>query len=339
MKVQQVAEELGVRYVLEGNVQRTGEKLRVTAQLIDALKGHHLWSERYDRKMDDLLDVQDEIAMNVLTMAQVELTDGEQALVRKRETNNLKALEKHNEGLMYVKRMNRDDMFKGRQLCEEAIRLDTNYPGGYRMVGWCHLLEVYHGWSQDPGKSLQLASEYAQKALALDENNSETLALWGFIHLVKGENEKAIGICRRAVDINPNMADATAQLGVALLNTGSYEEAIAMVEKAIRLNPFPPTWYFHGLSWAYYFTGRYEEAIVASKKALHIQPSNVMAYVQLAATNVALGQEEEARAAAAELLKLDSKFSVERFAKGFPLKDRKALERYANALRKAGLPD
>jgi adenylate cyclase len=339
VKVQQVAEELGVQYVLEGSVQRTGDKLRVTAQLIDALKGHHLWSERYDLKMDDLLDVQDEIAMNILAEMQVRLADGEQALVRTRETSNLKALEKHNEGLMYFKRGNRDDNFKARQLCEEAIRLDPNYPGAYRMVGWCHLNDVWFDWSQDPGKSLQLATEYAQKALALDENNSETLGLWGSIHMSKGEIEKAIEICRRAVEINPNMADTTGVLGIVLRNAGRYEEAISMFEKAIRLNPFPRAGWFWALGRTYWLAGRYEEAMVACKKALHIQPAYVRAYETLAAIYVELGQEEEARAAAAEVLRLDPKFSVERLAKGFALKDREAKERYLEALRKAGLPD
>jgi adenylate cyclase len=339
VKVQQVAEELGIQYVLEGSVQRSGETLRVTAQLVDALKGHHLWSERYDLKMDDLLDVQDKIAMNVLAETQVQLTEGEQALARKRETSNLKALEKHNEAYMHFKRSNRDDNFKARQLCEEAIRLDPNYPGAYRMLGFCHLVDVWFGWSQDSGKSFQLAAEYAQKALALDENNSETLLLRGYIHLFKGEVEKAIEICRRSVEINPNMADATGLLGIALREAGRYEEAIPMFEKAIRLNPFPPVFYFMGLGRTYFFARRYEEAMVECKKALHMAQSNVLGRVDLVAIYVELGQEEEARAAAAEVLRLDPKFSVERHLKSWPLKDREALERYADALRKAGLPE
>jgi len=339
VKIQQVAEELGVQYVLEGNVLRSGEKLRVAVQLVDALKGNYLWSERYDVKMDDLLDVQDEIAMNVLAETQVKLTEGEQALARKRETHNLKALEKQWEAWVYFKAQNRDDNFKALQLYKEAIKLDPKSPRGYREAGWCHLLAVWFGWSQDPRKSMQMANDLAQKALALDENNSETLTLWANIHMFKAEFDKAIKICRRAAEINPNMADVNAVLGMTLRIGGLYEEAIAMFEKATRLNPFPPSFYYQALAKAYYFAGRYEEAVVACKKSLQKEQRNVAVRVDLTAAYVRLGQEEEARATAAEILSLDPKFSVERLAKHFPHKDREGKERYMEALRKAGLPD
>ena len=135
------------------------------------------------------------------------------------------------------------------------------------------------------------------------------------------------------------MADATAQLGLALRYASRCEEAVSMLEKASRLNPFPPTWYFNGLSGAYYCTGRYEEAIVACKKALHIQPRNFNAYEQLSAIYVALGQEEKARAAAAEVIRLNPKFSVEQRFKSSLWKNREVKQRYYDALRKAGLPE
>jgi TolB-like protein/Tfp pilus assembly protein PilF len=335
VKVQQVAEELGVQYVLEGSVQKSGEKLRVTAQLIDALKGHHLWSERYDLKMDDLLDVQDEIAMNVLVETLVKLTEGEDARLLRRETNNLKAYEKFMEAGMYARRNNPDDNFKARQLGEEAIRLDPNFSGAYRLVGWCHLWNVWQGWSQDPGKSGQLATEYAQKALALDENNSENLSLWAFL---QKDTEKTVEILRQAVEINPNLADVTCKLGGALFNSGRSEEAIHYVEKAIRLNPFPPAIYFRTLGLIYCFDGRYEEALVACKKALDMQSDDVTTLRNLTVIYIGLGQEEKARAAAAEVLRLDPNFSVEHVAKLWPSLPG-GTKRFVDALRKAGLPD
>jgi TolB-like protein/Flp pilus assembly protein TadD len=338
VKVQQVAEELGVRYVLEGSVQRSGEKLRVTAQLIDALKGHHLWSERYDLKMDDLLVVQDEIAMNVLVETQVKLTEGEQARLLRKETNNLKAYEKYLEAEMYRRRTNREDNFKARQLFEEAIRLDPDFSGAYRGVAGRLLGDVSRGWSEDPDKSLQLAIEYAQKALALDENNCYNLILWSSIHTQKGEHEKAIDLCRRAVEINPNDSNTIAFMAGALFNAGRYEEAIPLWEKAGRLNPLPSVMYFRNLGLFYWFTGRYEEAIAASKKALHINPDDIITFRNLAAIYAVLGKVEEARAAATGVLRLNPDFSIERHFKNMPWKDREGMERYKDALRKAGLP-
>ncbi len=339
VKVQQVAEELGVQYVLEGSVQRSGEKLRVAVQLIDALKGHHLWSERYDLKMDDLLDVQDKIALNVLVETQVKLTSGEQVRLLKKETNNLKAYEKYLEATMYYNRANREDMFKARQLMEEAIRLDPDFSGAYRMVAATHLWDSVRGWSQDPGKSFQLATECAQKAFALDEDNSGNLLLMSGIHTRKGDHEKAIEICRRAVEISPNHAGYIEALAGRLFEAGRYEEAIPLQEKAGRLNPFPPARYFRNSGLFYWFAGRYEEAIAASKKALHISPDDITTFRNLAAIYATLGKEEETRAAAAEVLRLDPSFSIEREFKNMPWKDREGMERYMDALRKAGLPD
>jgi len=335
VKVQQVAEELGVQYVLEGSVQRSGEKLRVTAQLIDAIKGHHLWSERYDLKMDDLLGVQDQIAMNVVAETQVKLTEGEQALLLRRETNSLRAYEKVMEAGMYLRRNTREDYFKARQLGDEAIRLDPNFSGAYRLVGWCHLYDVWKGWAQDPKRSFRLAGEYAQKALTLDENNSENLALWAFL---QKDTEKTVEILRRAVEINPNLANVTIMFGGALFNSGRSEEAIHYVKKAIRLNPFPPARYFEILGLIYCFDGRYEEALVASKKALDMKPDDVTTLRNLTVIYIGLGQEDKARAAATEVLKLDPNFSVGHVAKLWPNLPG-GSKRFVDALRKAGLPD
>ena len=335
VKVQQVAEEFGVRYVLEGSVQRSGEKLRVTVQLVDALKGHHLWSERYDLKMDDLLDVQDKIAMNVLVETQVKLTEGEQARLLRKETNNLKAYEKYLEAEMYRLRTNREDMFKARQLYEEAIRLDPNFSGAYRGVASTHFWDHTRGWSQDSGKSLQSGTEYAEKALALDENNSGNLIIWSMIH---SDHEKVIELRRRAVEINPNDTYAIGHLAGALFNAGRYEEAIQLWEKMGRLSPRPLVVYFRNLGLFYWFTGRYEEALNESKKALHIDPDDITTFRNLAAIYATLGNEYEARAAAAEVLRLNPNFSVERHFKNMPWKDREGMERFMDALRKAGLP-
>jgi adenylate cyclase len=339
VKVQQVAEELGVQYVLEGSVQRSGEKLRVTTQLIDALKGHHLWSEQYDIKMDDLLAVQDKIAMNILVETQVKLTDGEQVHLLKRETNSLKAYEKYLEASKYYNRTNREDMYKARQLYEEAIRLDPDFSGAYRGIAATHFWDAARRWSQDPGKSWQLATEYARKALDLDENNSFNLLFWSRIVQGNGDHEQAIEICRRALKMNPNHAAAYEALAGTLFNAGRYEEAIPLQEKAGRLNPFPPASYYRNSGLYYWFAGRHEHAIAASKKALHLNPDDITTFRNLVAIYTTIGQEEKARVAAAEVLRLDPSFTIEREFKTMGWKDREGMERYMDSLRKAGLPE
>ncbi len=339
VKVQHVAEELGVQYVLEGSVQRSGEKLRVTTQLIDALKGHHLWSEQYDIKMDDLLAMQDKIAMNILVETQVKLTEGEQARLLKRETNNLKAYAKYLEASKYYYRTNREDMYKARQLYEEAIQLDPDFSGAYRGIGATHLWDTARRWSQDPNKSWQLATEYARKALDLDENNSFNLLFWSRIVQGNGDHEKAIEIAKHALRMNPNHASAYEALAGTLFNAGRYEEAIPLQEKAGRLNPFPPVSYYRNSGLYYWFAGRYEDAIAASKKALYLNPDDITTYRNLSAIYSTLGQEEKAREAAAEVLRMDPSFNIEREFKNMGWKDREGMERYMDALRRAGLPE
>ncbi len=337
VKVQRVGKELGVRYVLGGDVQKAAGRVRITVQLVDAATGNHLWAERYDKGLKDLFALQDEITMDVLTALQVKLTEGEQALVRKKETNNLEALEKHNQGLMYFRQFNRESNLKARQVFEEAVALDPGYAGGYRMLAWTHVMDVWLGWTDSSDRSMEQSVKLAEKAFAQDESNAETLALYGTIDLLKGRYAKAIAKCKRALALNPNMADNTAILGIALNNVGRYEEATAMFEKAIRLNPFPPVWYIHNLGVCYRLMGRYEEAVSQYEKVLQLYPGFFMSWVDLTATRSLLGRDEEARAAAAEVLKIDPNFSVERYVKDWPDKDQEPVKRFIEALHIAGL--
>lgn len=339
IKVQQVAEELGVQYVLEGSVQRSGDMLRVAAQLIDALKGHHLWSERYDFRLDDLLALQDKIALRILVETQVKLTEGEQVRLLRKETDNLKAYEKYLQARMYHQRTNREDMFKARQLYEKAIELDPNFNSAYIGVAATHMWDFYRRWSQDPDRSWQLTVEYAQKAFALDENSVGSLILMSAIHQHHRDYDKAIELCKRAVEINPNHSEALEALAGRYFNAGKYEEAISPQEQAGRLNPFPPARYFRNSGLYYWFTGSYEEAITVSKKALHINPEDVTTFRNLAAIYATLNNTEEASAAAANVLRLEPSFTIKKHFENMPWKDNDGMNRYMDALRKAGLPE
>ncbi len=336
VKVQQVAEELGVRYVLEGSVQRSGNRVRITAQLIDTLTGNHLWAERYDRDLKDIFAVQDEITMKILQSMRVKLTEGEQDL-RGKPPRNFEAFLKILQTQDYIQRFNIEGNIMGKWLAEETIVLDPEFARGYYCLASAHMMDVYLGLSKSPNESLEKAIELTQKAISLDPKDSRYYAQLGHLNTMKRNYDKAIVEGERAVAIDPGGADAHAWLGMTLNNADRPKEAIPLFEKAIRLNPNGPTWYFQNLGVAYRMTEQYQEAITQYKKALHIAPNNIMAHLGLAATYILLGRDEEARAEAAEVLRLNPKFSLEPYAKTIAYKSQTQIDRYIEALRKAGL--
>jgi adenylate cyclase len=339
VKVQQVSEELGVRYVLEGSVRKAGDRVRVTAQLIDATTGHHLWSERYDRELKDIFALQDEITMKIITAMQVKLTGAELPRVWTKGTDNLDAYLKFLQGYKHFMRLNRDDAVLARRYFKEAIALDPDFATPYAFMGHIHLIEVRVGVSKSPQKSIGQAFKLAQKALALDESLPNGHILLGAIHLIKRQHEKAMAAFERALALEPNGHGPLFWLGIALSSAGRPQEAIPHFKRAIRLNPLEPSLGFFGLGRAYNRMERYEEAITVLKKALHYQPDFSPAHVRLAGCYAALGREEEAHAEAAEVLRLNPEFSVKKFVKRLPIRDKAVKERYIDALRKAGLPD
>jgi adenylate cyclase len=338
VKVQQVAEELGVKYVLEGSVQKSGNRVRITAQLIDTTKGHHLWAERYDRNLSDIFALQDEIAKKVITALQVKLTEGEKARLLAKGTENLEAYLKFLQGYEHYRQRNPDDLILARQFFGEAIALDPEYGAPFIYMGAIHLTEVRQGLSKSPQKSINQAFELAQKALSLDELNPAVHNLLGWGYLNKRQYEKSIAACERALALSPNHMDSLFWQGVALSVTGRPHEAIPYFERALRLNPLDPAPSLFGLGDTYRIMGRYEEAIPKLEKALIHKPKHFGVLLNLAACYSELGREEEAHAIVEQLLKLNPKFSLERFAKRM-LNRGAVKERYLAALRKAGLPE
>ncbi len=337
VKVQQVAEELGVRYVLEGSVQRSGNRVRITAQLIDALTGNHLWAERYDRDLKDIFAVQDEITIRIMGAMRVKLTEGEQAL-RGKPPGNLEAYLKFLQAQENIQRFNVEGNIVGKRLAEEAIALDPELAGGYGILGTGYMMDVWLGLSKSPKESLDKAVELTQKAISLDPKGSSTpYAALGYLYTLKKDYDKAIAEGEKAVALDPGGADAYALLGMSLNYADRPKEAIPLFEKAIRLNPNGPTAYFLNFGTSYRMMGQYQEAITQYKKALRIAPNNIIAHLALAATYSSLGRDEEAHAEADEVLRINPKFSLESYAKTLPFKNQAQLDRLVEALRKAGL--
>jgi len=337
VKIRQVAENLGVRYVLEGSFRKAGDRVRVTAQLIDAITGHHLWAECYERELKDIFALQDEITMKIITALQVKLTEAEQARLLAKGTDNLEAYLKLLQGREHVYRFNKENNALARDMFQEAIALDPVYPKPYAFLGTTHLMDIWLGSSKSPRQSLAKAIELAQKAIALDDSYATAHGLLGNLYIMTRQYDKGIAECERGVALDPNSASALGWLGQNLYWADKPEEAISVLEKAIRLNPIPPSWYLYNLAMAYRDTGRYEEAISACKKVLHREPKNVIALLVLTGTYSLSGREEEARAGAAEILRIDPMFSLERLAKTRPHKNQANTERFIDSLRKAGL--
>jgi adenylate cyclase len=337
VKIQQVGRELGVQYVLEGSVRKVFDRVRITAQLINATTGHHLWAERFNGDLEDIFALQDEITMKILIAMQLKLTEGEQARLYGRSTNNLEAYLKHLQGHQYARLFNKESTDLARQLFEEAIDLDPQHAMAYIYLAILHAVDVWLGSSQSPKDSLKKATELVHTSMSIDESLPESHGVLGLIYLMQKQHAKAIAEIELAVIGNPNSADDSARLGLALYFSGEPKEAIAALNKAIRLNPIPPSWYLSTLGWVYGTTELHEEAIASFRKALQLSPDNLQAWQGLAATYSLAGYGAEARSAAENVLRIEPKFSLEYLADVLPFKNKRDTKLVIDALCKAGL--
>jgi adenylate cyclase len=340
VKVQQVAEDLGVRYVLEGSVQRSGDRVRITAQLIDALKGYHVWSERYDKEMKEIFALQDKIALETLKAFDIKLSRGEGGRIHGKGTDNLEVYLKFLQARELCLQFNRESIVQARQLTEDVIRMDPKYPIGYHTLAIVNSQEAMLGISKSPRESVMKAIELEQKAISLDDSCASAYASLGMLYVQIREYDKGIAAGERAIEIAPNLADAYAYFAQVLNFSGGAEEAIPLIEKAFRLNPVgPSSYYYMNAAHSYGLTGRYEDGMRMAKEMLARWPNLIYGYTQLTSFYIALGREDEARAAAQEVLRIDPKFSAQRYVRMLPYKDPTLNVRLLERYRKAGLPE
>jgi adenylate cyclase len=336
VKTKQVSEELGVQYVLEGSAQRAGERVRVTVQLIDALTGYHLWSERYDRTIKDIFDLQDEITIKILTELRVKITEGEIVRIHEKGTDNFQAFMKVLEADGYRYQMNKEANAVAQRLLEEAVRLDPNYALAHIDLSCALAADVWLGASASPPETLARALKEAQRAVELDGSSAEAQAAVSYVFLLLHQHDKAIEAAERAMRLNPNSIYALVALGVSLIYSFRCEETLPLLRQAIRLDPlYPQTYNLFGI--ACREMERYEEGIAAVKKALQLSPNNILAHLALTTLYSYAGREAEARAAAAEVQRIDPKFSLVRYAKEVPYKEGPRRDRIIDALRQAEL--
>jgi adenylate cyclase len=340
VKVKQVSEELGVRYVLEGSVQRSADRVRITAQLIDALTGHHIWAERYDRDLKDLFALQDEITLKILTAIQVKLKTAEEISRAEKYYKGKQGLDcylKILEGYKYLEGHNVEDNRAARRIAEEAIAICPELPPAYVLLGLVHSMEYWTSSGKSSQDSIEKGIEAAQKALALDDSNARAHALLGDFYWLKREYDKAISEGERAIALAPGEAVVHIMYAKNLVFAGRAEEAIPLFQKAIRLNPVGTTNLYLNFGHALRMTGKFEEAVSAYRKSIQLSPDNILTHVILTATYSMMGREKEARAEAAEVIRINPKFSLDLFAKRQVYKDQSETDKLVNALRKAGL--
>lgn len=338
-KIQKVSEELGVRYILEGSVRKDGNRTRITVQLIDAIKGHHLWAERYDRDVKETFTVQDEISKKILTALEVNLAEGEQAIMIAKGTSNSEAYIKVLQSTYYRRRLNAEDNAKARRLAREAIAMDPEYAFAYTTLSRTQVVDVWLRTAKSPRESFATAMDLANKALSIDDSLADAYDILGNILVLKRNYDEGINHLERAIELEPNGADFQAHMGMALYLADRSQEAIQVLLKAIRLNPKPPSWYLHNLAAAYNFVENYDEAVFWGEKAVKLNPKSLLGHYILCAIYSSADRMEDAKREASEVLKINPKFSVSTVEKTNPLKNESVKKRYFDSLRKAGLPE
>jgi adenylate cyclase len=337
VKVQQVSEELGVRYVLEGSVQKSSSRIRINVQLIDAISGQHVWAQSYDRDLKDIFGLQDEVILKITSAMSVNLTAGEQARAWAEGTKSLEAYLKLMQGREYRYKGNRESNALARRMAEEAIALDPKYAEAYVLLGTTYYQEVFQGTSR-PKDVVPKATEFIQKALALNGSLADAHSGLGVLYTWSGRYDEGIAEAERGVELDPNSGQANFNLGVVLRWAGKSKEAIPVFQKALRLEPMAPDNYNRQLALSYFQSGDCKEAIATCEKGVKRQPDHLVSRVTIAAVYGACGREAEARKEAAEVLRINPKFTVESFMSNTPYKNPSDRDRVAQGLRKAGLP-
>ncbi|MHC4271870.1 MAG: tetratricopeptide repeat protein, partial [Planctomycetota bacterium] len=340
VKVNQVAEELGVRYVLEGSVQRAENRVRVTAQLIDASTGRHLWADRYDRELTSIFAIQDEITRKIITEMAVKLGEGEHERLLQKQTQNVEAWTSIRRGIKQFRQFTKEANLKARELSEKAISLEPEYSEAYSLLGWTYALPVRQGWSKSPKEDLKRAEELVYKAKDFDKNNSMAQDLLGFIYVLRGQYDRAIQEGQRSVELAPNTSDTHALLSLSFLFNGQPDAAVAAMLKAMRLAPFYPRWFLSSLAESYFVAGQYEEAEAAFKKILEKRPQHFRSHAWLAVIYKVFGRDDLARRQAEQALRINPAFCTEEWRKEFtPWKNREEVERILDIARKSGIPE
>jgi TolB-like protein/class 3 adenylate cyclase/Tfp pilus assembly protein PilF len=335
VSLDEFSKKFDVRYVLHGTVRRGVDRVRVTADLADAVSGKQLWSGSYDGQIKEVFAVQDDITQKVVGTLAIRLNDIERQRSLAKPPENLQAYDYLQRGIDYYHRHTLTDNIAARRMLEKAIELDPNYAAAYVALGYVRLTSAFSGWTEYVAESVRAAKQLAEKALVIDGANAEAHALLGNVYLNLGESEKALVEMRKAIDLNPNDATTYASLGGLFTYNGQADEAIEVFEIALRLYPDMNVGRFYPVGWAYYLAGRYEDAVRVQEAAIRLTPNDYFIYACLAASYAQLNRPAEAATAARDTLHAWPIFSAEAFADQFS--GEKVKMKIIDGLHKAGL--
>ncbi len=336
--VQQVGNEMGVRYVLEGNLQRSGQRLRVTAQLTDTSDNQVIWAERYDPSLDDELEVQDEITRRVVTALDVKLVGGEQARVWRHTLRDPHTLDTFYRGLTHFMRMDAENLAVARELFLRVFELAPEVALGPTYLAICHWWESVRGWSDSASSSLDEAGRWGEKAVAMEDADGQAHGILAHVYVQHGRYDDALKVGAEGVAIRPLCANTNAFYASVLNYSGSHAEAIERMRCAIRYSPVYAPWWLDVLAAAYHLAGDHDRAVAVTREAVRLNPGAVEARLIGAAACIAGGWATEARYLAQDALEIDTTLSATGWCQGLPYRENKTLILLTDALVKAGLP-
>jgi adenylate cyclase len=340
--VKQVASDLGVRYVLEGSVRKAGNRVRITAQLIDAGTGHHVWAERYDREMKDMFDLQDEMTQTIVGALEPELDAAERELAINKPPENLDAWASYQRGLWHMWNYGEGDVPVAFRLLERAIELDPTFATAYAYKCYTHYEAVIMGWAEDPEKSLDEGMAAAKRALSLDDKDAVAYFAIGRIYMMRGEHDASIRALEKSLSLTPSFARAHHGLGMVLTLAGRLDEGRASLEQVERLSPRDPILWASTVTHALadILAGDHKAAIHWAQRTIELpRAAGYWPHAVFAAAYANLDQLEDARSAVTQALKEKPDLTCSYLKKTLPTKHEGGLEPYLSALRKAGLPE
>ena len=337
--VRDVSKNLGVRYVLEGSVRKSGNRVRITSQLIDATTGGHLWAERFDRDLTDIFAVQDDVTQQIVTALALNLGEGDRRRLLTEHTDNLEAYDLFLRGRELWWRQTKGTNVQARELLQRAAELDPNFAPTYAILGAAHLIDYINGWSAIPSQSFEEGQEASRRAVAIDRRSATARWALAAANLWSREHDAAIAEAELAVSLNPNYAEGHNFLGLVLHYAGRSKDALPHFDRSMALNPFFPDAWLHTQAQAAYQMGRYEAAVALLKRRILLKPDTDASRVLLAASYGQLGLVDKARLMWRQVFEVNPEYSLERRRKVLPYKNPADFEAVVDGLRKAGLPE
>ena len=325
--VRDVSKNLGVRYILEGSVRKSGNRVRITSQLIDAETGGHLWAERFDRDLTDIFAVQDDVTQQIVAALALNLNESDRQRLLTEHTDNLEAYDFFLRGRELSICNRRKATTRRGNSCQRAIELDPGFVPAVFFLSATHILDYINGWSDLPSQSLEDAGRAARLALALDERYPPAHLALGSFNLMSRQHDAAIREIETAISLNPNYAQAHNELGLILHYAGRSEEALPHFDRAMALNPYFPGHWLHFPAQAAYQLGRYEAAVAILKRRITRNPNTDASRVLLAASYGQMGLIEEARSVWREVLRVNPNYSLEQRRQVLPYKNPEDFER------------